>query len=174
VSGDFRVILNDEEMARYLDSLDEKGVVKILRGASTRAGTVLRNAMRPEVPVKGRAGAGAHGAFTARGVAKDYGTPGGMQASVKAKRIRGNDAIGVVVGPMGKAAFMRHWIAYGTKPHEIRPKGIGGFLRVGGGFVALVHHPGSKPNDYAGRADSKGGAAAMDKAEDYLWKEATK
>jgi hypothetical protein len=97
-----------------------------------------------------------------------------MRASVKAKRIRGNEAIGIVVAPMGKAAFMRHWIAFGTKRHEIRPKGAGGFLRVGFGFVRLVNHPGSKPNDYTGRTDSKAGGAAMDKAEDYLMKEATK
>jgi hypothetical protein len=174
MSGDIRLLLDDEDMAKYLAGLDEKGVVKILRGASTRAGTVLRNAMRPEIPVKKRAGSGAGGAYIQRGIAKNYGTPGGMQASVKARRIKGNEAIGVVVGPMGKAAFMRHWIAYGTKPHEIRPKGIGGFLRVGGGFVSLVHHPGSKPNDYAGRADSKAGEAAANKAEDYLWKEALK
>jgi len=166
MSGNFRVILDDDEMQRYLDSLDEKGVVKILRGASTRAGTVLRNAMRPEVPVKKRAGAGTHGVFTARGVAKDYGTPGGMRASVKAKRIRSTDAIGVVVAPMGKAAFMRHWIAFGTRRHPIHGRRMFGFLDV-------VMHPGSKPNDYAGRA-SGSMDAAHDKAEDYLWKEATK
>jgi len=174
MSGDFRVIFDDEEMARYLASLDEKGVVKILRGASTRAGTVLRNAMRPEIPVKERAGAGVQGTFATRGGGvKEYGAPGGMRASVKAKRIRGNEAIGIVVAPMGIQAFMRHWIAFGTKAHDIRPKGAGGFLRVGFGFVRLVHHPGTKPNDYTGRAAASMDAA-HDKAEAYLWKEVEK
>jgi len=178
MSGDFRLIFDDEEMRRYLESLDEKGVTKILRGASTRAGTVLRNAMRPAVPVKKRASAGTHGAYTKRGAVKDYGTPGGMRASVQARRIKSNPAIGVVVGPMGKAAFMRHWIAFGTKAHDIRPKGVGGFLRVGFGFAPLVHHPGipgpgKQLSDYAGVA-YRSMNAAMDRAEDYLMREATK
>lgn len=166
MSGNFRVVLDDEEMQRYLDSLDEKGVVKILRSASTRAGTVLRNAMRPEVPVKKRASGGTHGAYTARGTLKDYGAPGGMRASVRAARIRKTGAIGVVVGPMGKRAFMRHWVASGTKRHLIPGKGMFGFL-------SLVNHPGAKPNDYAGRA-SGSMDAAHDKAEAFLLREATK
>jgi hypothetical protein len=172
MSGDFRVILDDDEMRRYLEGLDEKGVIKILRGASTRAGTALRSAMRPEVPVKKRAAAGAHGTYGK--VGKDYGEPGAMRASVQARRIKGNEAIGVVVAPMGKRAFMRHWIAFGTKRHEIRPKGVGGFLRVGFGFAPLVIHPGSKPNDYAGRAISRGEGNAVARAEDYIIREATK
>lgn len=167
------MILDDEDMQKYLDTLDERGVVKLLRTATGKGGIVLRNAMRPEVPVKKQASGGAHGEYmTRRGGVADYGTPGGMRASVSSRRIRGNDAIGVVVGPMGKRAFMRHWIAQGTKPHEIRPKD-GSFLRLAFGFVKIVHHPGSKPNDYAGRAASSMGAA-LDKAEEYLFKEATK
>ena len=99
--------------------------------------------------------------------------PGGMRAAVKSKRIKRNPAIGVVVGPMGKAAFMRHWVAQGTKPHQIRPKG-GGVLALAFGFVKLVNHPGAKPNDYAGRTQRAAEGSAFDKAEDYLLKEATK
>lgn len=165
MSGDFRVILDDAEMARYLASLDEKGVTKILRSASLRGAGVYRTAMRPEIPVKKSGGAQGRG----------YGTPGDMRASVGARRIKSNPAIGYVVGPMGRRAFMRKWVTFGTKEHDIRPKGAGGFLRVGLGFTKLVHHPGIKtPNDYAGRTQAKAEGKAFDKAEAYLLKEATK
>ena len=170
MSGDFRLIFDDEEMKRYLASLDEKGVIKILRGASTRAGTVLRNAMKPAVPVKKRASAGTHGEYTQRRIVKDYGTPGGMRASVSARRIKSNPSIGVVVGPMGKQAFMRHWIAKGTKPHDIYPKSTLKKLAILGGFADVVHHPGSRPNDYAGRAYAIGDAPATEAAKNYIAK----
>ncbi len=178
MSGDFRAHLDDKEMREYLGALDEKGVTKILRKGLMKGGAVYRSAIRDEAPVKGRAGAGAHGTFTVRKrggyIEKDYGTPGGLKASVKVRRIRSNPAIGVVVGPMGKTAFMRHWITQGTKAHLIRPRGSGGFLRVLGGFVRLVHHPGSKANAFVGRGIARANDQALDVAEQTIFDEAEK
>jgi hypothetical protein len=170
MSGDFKMIYDDHEVMEYLARLDEQKVVKILRSAGMRAGTKYRNAMRPNVPVKKRASAGTHGEYTQRRIVKDYGTPGGMRASVSARRIKSNPSIGVVVGPMGKQAFMRHWIAKGTKPHDIYPKSTLKKLAILGGFADVVHHPGSRPNDYAGRAYAIGDAPATEAAKNYIAK----
>jgi len=178
MSGDFRVGLNDKAMREYLAALDEKGVTKILRKGLAKGGNVYRSAIRAEAPVKSRAGAGARGTFSVRKrgggfVEKSYGTPGGLRASVKVRRIRSNPAVGVVVGPMGKTAFMRHWITQGTKAHLIRPKG-GGFLALLGGFAKLVQHPGSKANPFVSRGVARANEAALDVAEQTILDEASK
>ncbi len=178
MSGDFRVLFDDAEMRRYLDALDEKGVVRIRRKGLTKGGAVYRKAIAAETPVKVRAGAGARGTYTVRKrggtyVEKQYGTPGEMRKSVKVRRIRSNPAIGVVVAPMGKTAFMRHWVAGGTKPHLIRPKG-GGFLALAFGAVKLVHHPGAKPNPFVGRGIARANTEALDVTERTIFAEVDK
>jgi hypothetical protein len=157
------VRFDDEEMQAYLAGLDEPGVDRILRKGVNAGAAPLRNAVRSEVPVK-RAG-GMRGA--------GYGQPGEMRAAVRAKRIRQPDVVGVVVGPMGRKAFMRHWVARGTRAHTIAAK-RGGFLALGFGFVRVVHHPGAHANDYIGRAMGRAEGQAVDKAEAKIIAEATK
>jgi len=178
MSGDFRIIHDDREMREYLARLDEKGVAKILRKGISKGAPILKRAIQSEAPVKSRASAGAHGSFSVRKrggtfVQKDYGTPGGLKASVKFRRIKSNSAIGVVVGPMGKQAFMRHWITQGTKAHLIRPKSAS-ILRLAFGFARLVRHPGSKPNAFVTRAEGKAMNQAVEIASDTIQEEAAK
>ncbi|GGZ73303.1 hypothetical protein ACFOOM_00865 [Streptomyces echinoruber] len=49
-----------------------------------------------------------------------------------------------------------HYVLNGTRPHLIRPRRRGGVLRfeVGGEvvFTRLVRHPGTRPNNFLGRA----------------------
>ncbi|MEV6565863.1 hypothetical protein [Streptomyces kronopolitis] len=47
------------------------------------------------------------------------------------------------------------FVLYGTRPHVIRPRRAKALRFDSGGrtvFAAVVHHPGTKPNDFLGRA----------------------
>jgi hypothetical protein len=77
---------------------------------------------------------------------------GAFAATVKARRIRKRGAnrttIGFVIGPGGRNAFTRHWIAGGTRAHRI----------------GRIQHPGQQANPWveraAGRATSLGNRAS--------------
>jgi hypothetical protein len=120
--------------------------------------------------------AGARAAVPILRAATPVGPTGNLRRSVQAKAIRRQYGIGSVVAPMtrkekttksgkvragtGTAAQHRALVEYGTKPHIIAPRSLGGRLAVAGGYARLVHHPGAKPNPYLERAAGSMSAAA--------------
>lgn len=79
--------------------------------------------------------------------------PGTMKQKIRTINSgRGAVAIGIVVCDHPAAVYVIH----GTKPHIIRPrtKTVLSFTSRGGGkvFAKIVHHPGTKPNDFMTRA----------------------
>lgn len=76
--------------------------------------------------------------------------PGSMKNQIRAITGSGANPIGIVVCDHHAAMFVIH----GTPPHPIYPRSPGGVLRFkpkGGGnyvFAKVVHHPGTKPNNF--------------------------
>lgn len=76
--------------------------------------------------------------------------PGGMKTRIRAITGSGAAPIGIVVCDHPAAMYVIH----GTPPHVITPRSPGGTLRFkpkGGGnyvFAKIVHHPGTKPNNF--------------------------
>lgn len=180
MTSGFRVSIEDEAMVKYLTSLDAKGVKKVLRKGMAKGGAVYKKAIAAEAPVKSRSYAGATGTITVRkrggGVGqKSFGVPGDLRRSVRVSRIRDvSQGIGVYVGPMGKLAFMRHWIVGGTKAHLIRASKKDGLLRLINTFARVVHHPGAKANPFVTRGAARAEAEALRVAEETIFAEAEK
>lgn len=175
MSGDFRVLLDEREMQRYLRGLDEAGIAKLLLRGIRKGAPALKRAIAAEAPVQGKASAftrrgGKSGITVIRGREREYGRPGDLRRSIAARRIRSNPAIGVAVGPMGKLAFTRWWVVRGTRPHTIRART--GFLPAGMGRE--VRHPGSRPNPFVARGMGRGEEDAVTIAENYIMEELTK
>jgi len=79
--------------------------------------------------------------------------PGGMGQTISSSiRYETNGPVGTITVRHPAALF----VTGGTRPHIIRPRRTGGVLRftVNGRVVyaRLVHHPGTKPNDFLLRA----------------------
>lgn len=154
----FSLDIDDREMQRYLEQFEEGRLEVVLLEASKRAAAVLRKEMKPLAPVKSSYYAGAQGMLLSRrGRETYYGNPGDLRESVRARRIRSNPALGYVIGPMGKKAFMRHWVVQGTKPH---------FVKFG--WFKVVKHPGAKANPFVARAGDAALSQALTKAEKHI------
>lgn len=75
--------------------------------------------------------------------------PGSMKQKIRVIPAIGPSAVGIVVSDHPATIF----VIGGTKPHDIRPRG-GGVLvfvpKAGGNkvFTKLVHHPGTKANNF--------------------------
>lgn len=78
--------------------------------------------------------------------------PGGMKDKIRPIITGGANPLGIVMVDHPAASF----VLTGTKPHEIRPRRPGGVLRfeIGGEviFTKVVHHPGTKPNNFLMKA----------------------
>lgn len=173
-----RVSIEDEAMRKYLGSLDAKGVKKVLRKGMNKGGAVYKRAIAAEAPVKSRGGASGSFSVRKRGgvmAEKSYGAPGDLRRAVRVSRVRDvSQGIGVYVGPMGKLAFMRHWIVGGTKAHLIRASKKDGLLRLINTFARVVHHPGSKANPFVTRASARAEDEALRVAEETIFAEVEK
>lgn len=80
--------------------------------------------------------------------------PGSMKQQIRAITGSGVNPIGIVICDHPASVF----VIRGTKPHTIYPRKSGGTLRFkpkGSGnyaFAKVVHHPGTKPNDFLTKA----------------------
>jgi len=75
--------------------------------------------------------------------------PGSMKEKIRVIPAGGINPIGIIVSDHPATVF----VIDGTKPHDIRakPGGVLVFVPKGGGnkiFAKLVHHPGTKPNNF--------------------------
>ena len=110
---------------------------------------------------------GGHGGrYPTRGLLGDR-----RKITARKVRTRAGEMVAISVKPRGWAGTVEAWVVKGTKPHVIRARGgshsqsgvdsrarrinrgtetLGdrGALRVGGRFLAVVHHPGAQPKDY--------------------------
>jgi hypothetical protein len=131
---------------------------KALRAARTQAGRSAGRIVRAAAPKGDSARLGPY--YRKQGLGH-----GAFAASVRARAIKkgARQGIrGVVIGPMGKAGFTRHWIAWGTKEHLIPPRrGIASIVSLATGRTSFRRHPGQSPNPWIDRA----AGPAMDAAE---------
>jgi hypothetical protein len=79
--------------------------------------------------------------------------PGTMKQKIRTVPPGGVNPIGIIVSDHPATIFVIH----GTKPHDIRPKpgGVLVFAPKGGGgkiFAKIVHHPGTRANNFLLRA----------------------
>lgn len=78
--------------------------------------------------------------------------PGGMKDKIRPIITGGANPLGIVMVDHPAASF----VLQGTKPHDIRPRKPGGYLRfeIGGDviYTKLVHHPGTKANNFLWKA----------------------
>lgn len=100
-----------------------------------------RSAAKAAVPVKTQ-----QVAMRARMLA-----PGGMKDNIRVINKGGAQPIGIIMVEHPAASFVLH----GTRPHEIRPRNRKMLkFEVSGTtvFARLVHHPGTKPNNFLMKA----------------------
>lgn len=143
---------DSHEWDALLKAWQEPPVKRTLKAAASAFGRAAKPVIQAEIPM-------------ARPGNKYAVRAGNLRASTRSRQIK--SGIGVVVGPMGRTAFYREWVARGTKPHEIRAKA--GTMRIGSGFARVVHHPGSKPNDFIGRASGRAEREGYAKAEAVIF-----
>jgi hypothetical protein len=141
---DLRITLDDREIRAYLDKFTRASVAKVLRKASSEAGKAMKPLVKAATP---------------------RGKTGNLQRSVRSRRIRGNPAIGQVVGPMGRQGAHRHLVEFGTRPHRIVPETAKALSWPGALHpVSRSIHPGAQPHAFvssvAGSALDAGYAAA--------------
>lgn len=145
------VTFDHTEWDPLLAAWQEPAVRHALRGAASAFGQAAAPIVRSEVP-------------SARPGNRYAGTAGNLRRLTRYALLK--RGIGVVIGPMGKGAFYRGMVTSGTKPHAIRPRRPGGRL-IGGRLV--IRHPGSRPNDYIGRALGRATSAGFAKAEGVIF-----
>ncbi len=133
-----------------LRELQGEPMDRILRRMASAGAASLKAPLKSAAPVKSFGGKRGNG----------YGNPGDLRDSMKMRRAKhqGDGGIAAVVGPMGKRAFMRHWVVKGTKPHD-EPK-LGSNRHVVMTFLgraaSIVHHPGSRANPFVKRIGDAG------------------
>jgi hypothetical protein len=133
-----------------LQELQGANMDKILTRMATAGAASLKPPLKAAAPVKSFGGKRGNG----------YGEPGDLRDSIKMRRAKhqGDGGIAAVVGPMGKRAFMRHWVIGGTKPHD-EPK-FGSNRHVVMTFLgraaSIVHHPGARSNPFVKRIGDAG------------------
>lgn len=126
----------------FVRAWQEPAVKRTLQAGASAFGKAAKPVIASEIPIARPGNPYAQG-------------PGNLRRLVRYKRFSSLRGIGVVIGPMGRNAFYRRFVAGGTKPHVILPKRVGGRLAFGGGFARIVHHPGAKANDFIGRASGR-------------------
>lgn len=136
------------ELQRALEALPAKIERNVLRGA-LRAGAVeiLREAK-----------------------ALTPAASGDLRASVRlSSRVKGGDVtVSVIAGGRKKGdPFYAHFVEYGTKPHDIRPKNRH-FLGLGGAFRKEVRHPGAQARPFMRPAFEARNASAVQRIADYI------
>lgn len=144
------------EWDELLKAWQEPAVKRTLRAGASAFGRAAKPIVRAEIPV----------APPGNPYAK---SAGNLARQVRYRRFHARFGIGVVVGPIGRSAFYRRFVAGGTKAHLILPKRLGGRLKVVGGFARAIHHPGAKANDFIGRAERRATDAGLTKAETVIF-----
>ncbi len=146
----FEVTYDDRQFQELLDAWQEPNVKKTLRKGASAWGKAGKPILKAHTPV-GPSGR------------PKYGGVGSLQASVRYKRMKSRYGIGVVVANMGRAAFVRHMVEYGTADHLVMPKSLGGRLATVFGPRPFIHSH-AKPHPFigpaAGEVERAGAAAA--------------
>lgn len=150
---------DDREMQKLIAHYEPEKIAKILQSAA-RAG-----AKAAEPIIAGAAPTG-KSLRPSQFYRREGLSHGAFAATVKARRIRKKGiqakTIGFVIGPAGRNAFTRPWIALGTKAHEIRIK------TKGFGRYKVLHHPGQHANPWIDRVLGPASAAALERSEAIL------
>lgn len=163
--------------SELLKRFQQPNLDRVLQRATSVGARVLVAPIRRAAPVKRGGGK----------VGKGYGEPGDLAKSVRVARVRRTAGVAAVVGPMGRRAFTRYWVIFGTKPHRINARAqaaranvsllraavdVAGGRRhtlgfpAGGGMVfrASVQHPGARANPFVAR----GAAGSIDRVRDRM------
>jgi hypothetical protein len=149
------VRLDDHGVQELLDRFTEKSVNKVLKRAVSAYGKAARPILRAATPV----GPPGHASITR----------GSLQKAVRYKQVRARYGIGVVVAPMGKAAFHRHFVTGGTKAHRIPKAGVIKRLVTPFGVFAFINHPGARANPFVARSAGAVEAAGLPAAEAVIF-----
>lgn len=108
------------DLDRLLQTLPVKMEKNIMRSALRAGAVVIRDEIKGRVPV-------------ASGALRDS-----VRITSRAKA--GTVSASVKVG--NNTAWYAHLVEFGTRPHKILPKRVGGALRFGGTEARSVEHPG--------------------------------
>jgi hypothetical protein len=154
--------VDSSEVDALMRALEPAPVDKALRAARTQAGRAAGRIVKTAAPRGKSERAGPY--YRRHGLG--HGT---FAASVRARAIKrgARQGIrGVVIGPMGKQAFTRHWIAFGTKEHLIPPRrGVSSIASLALGRSSFRRHPGQAAQPWldgaAGPAIDAAEAAAV-------------
>lgn len=138
-------IVGAAELQKTLRELPVQIEKNVLRGALRVAGKVFEAEAESLVPVD------------------DGDLKESIRVSAGAKR---NGRVWAHVKAGGKKAPHAHLVEFGTRPHEIRPKGAVS-LFFAGIFSKVIQHPGSKPQSFMRRAFDRKAAAAIAAFVDY-------
>ena len=161
VTVDSRLV---DELMRRLEPAQFDKVMRAARAAGGRKGGAM---LRSKAP---RGASDRAGQFYRR-EGLEHGT---FARSVRFRSIRRGSRQGirgVVMGPMGRLGFTRHWIAYGTAPHLIPPsRGFGSIASLATGRTSFREHPGTTGHDWLGEAADAVLAAATEAAERVMWR----
>lgn len=149
------ITFDDREFREFLQAWQEPAVKRTLGAAASAFGLAAKPAIRAAIPV----------ARPGNPYAK---SAGNLRSLVRSKRFRAVRGIGVVIGPMGKAAFYRGWLTTGTKPHRIRfpDQRRRGVSKARGN----IRHPGARPNPYIARSRDRAESAGMTAAERVIFR----
>lgn len=145
-------IKGGEELAAALRELPVKFEVQVMAAALREGAKEIESRAKANVPVR----------------------TGKLRDSIKIRR-RTNKRTGyinllVTAGDRKKGgAYYAHMVEYGTKGHEIRPKGAKS-LFIAGLLRELVKHPGAKPSAFMRRAFDEGHAPALIRVTDRVAK----
>lgn len=162
--GPFRVTVDSRAIDELMRQFEPARVEKILKGARGAGSRAASRVVKGAAPT-GRGRPGQY--YRAQGWG--HGT---LKASVKARSIRRNrrqGVLGVVIGPMGRQAFTRHWVEHGTRAHVIPPRrGARGIADVARGLY--TRHPGSQGRKWLDRVAPQALNAAVVAAERVLFR----
>lgn len=146
-----------KELQAVLDTLPSKVEANIMRGAMRAGLKPIIRAVQDEAPEGNPSGTAAKRYGGRRGLLKAS-VRGSVKLKTKAGKLVGIvRAGGKVKG--GGIAYYANIVNKGAKPHVIKAK-KGGALPIGGG-VALVHHPGTKANQFAQRGMDRAAGEAV-------------
>lgn len=134
------------ELNTFLDQLAPKLAKNVMRGS-------LRSGMKVVLPVA-KSNIHSVSGELAKGLKLSTGSKGGrVTASIKAK---------------GKHAHVAPWLEYGTAPHIIRARKVGGLALPNGAVVSEVFHPGQGPKPFMRPALDQQASAAVVAAGNYM------
>lgn len=135
-----------------LKVLREDLKVKAVQAGLRRPGALLARTMKAMAPIaKGKGAGNLRKSITARALSRSAGDRLDLFPDEKTDPLA---TAAVLVGPNKKVvrgqsqAYVGLLVEHGTRPHSIRPKQDGGFLRFttwGVGSRGQIEHPGSRP-----------------------------